>query len=138
MPDRVLGQPIIGYSLGGGTWKNDDGGPLPSKYYFLREGVERFLITDINNPAATAQAQSSIPVMLDVWGEAAVNPEVPAALREGGVPKFNHVPGGSNVLYMDGHVEWVGYKSKFPVKNSPPGTHGQYLSRDFTWAGGYG
>ena len=22
--------------------------------------------------------------------------------------------GGVNVLYMDGHVEWVGYKSKFP------------------------
>ena len=31
---------------------------------------------------------------------------------------FNHVPGGSNVLYMDGHVEFLRYPSKFPVIGS--------------------
>jgi prepilin-type N-terminal cleavage/methylation domain-containing protein/prepilin-type processing-associated H-X9-DG protein len=57
----------------------------------LREGIERFLITDINNPAASAQAQSDIPVM---WDNIADDGD------------FNHVPGGSNLLYMDGHVEF--------------------------------
>ena len=32
---------------------------------------------------------------------------------------FNHIPGGCNVLYMDGHVEFVRYNgpygSEFPV-----------------------
>lgn len=71
--------------------------------YKTRDGVERFMITDINNPAASNQAQSSVPVMFDVVAGAA----------EGGyeadpsVAKFNHLPGGSNVLYMDGHVEFV-------------------------------
>ena len=136
MPATVEGFPIIGYSLGGGTWTNDDGGPLPEKYYFLREGIERFFITDINNPAASTEAQSTIPVMLDGWGEEAP-PEITEELGST-IARFNHIPGGCNVLYMDGHVEWVGYKSKFPVKNSPSGTHGEFLSRDIAWAGGYG
>jgi prepilin-type processing-associated H-X9-DG protein len=28
---------------------------------------------------------------------------------------FSHVPGGGNVLYMDGHVEFLRYPSEFPV-----------------------
>ncbi|HOM47100.1 MAG TPA: hypothetical protein PK491_01160, partial [Candidatus Hydrogenedentes bacterium] len=66
--------------------------------YRFREGIERFLITDINNPAASAQAQSVLPVMFD---------HVAVALN-----LFNHVPGGSNVLYMDGHVEFQRYEEK--------------------------
>ena len=69
--------------------------------YRLREGIERFLITDINNPAASAQAQSTVWTMHD-----AVSP-----LTE----NFNHVPGGANVLYMDGHVEFVRYPGEPPV-----------------------
>ena len=63
--------------------------------YRLREGIERFLVTDINNPAATAQAQSSLFIMFDLLGTEA--------------RAFNHVPGGCNVLYMDGHVEFIRY-----------------------------
>ncbi len=63
--------------------------------YRLREGIERFLITDINNPGASAQAQSSVWIMFD---HVATN-----------TAGFNHVPGGSNVLYMDGHVEFIRY-----------------------------
>lgn len=66
-----------------------------------REGVERFFITDINNPAASARAQSNIAVMFDFTST------VPNA--------FNHVPGGSNVLYMDGHVAFQKYPGSFPV-----------------------
>ncbi len=66
--------------------------------YRLREGIERFLITDINNPAASAQAQSTLPIMFD---------HVAVALN-----LFNHVPGGSNVLYMDGHVAFERYTER--------------------------
>jgi len=64
--------------------------------YRLREGIERFLITDINNPAASAQSQSSLPIMYD---------QVAAVSSA-----YNHIPGGSNVLFMDGHVEFQRYE----------------------------
>jgi prepilin-type N-terminal cleavage/methylation domain-containing protein/prepilin-type processing-associated H-X9-DG protein len=71
----------------------------------LREGVERFLVTDINNPAESSNGQSNTAVMWDnsfsgYGGNA-------GAIR--GVGNFNHIPGGANVLYMDGHVEWAKY-----------------------------
>ena len=68
-----------------------------STVYRLREGIERFLITDINNPAASAMAQSGLFVMLDTLGAG------------GNTKYFNHVPGGCNVLFMDGHVEFLRY-----------------------------
>jgi prepilin-type N-terminal cleavage/methylation domain-containing protein/prepilin-type processing-associated H-X9-DG protein len=61
--------------------------------YRLREGIERFFITDINNPAASAQAQSEIVVMHDGVSDEPSH--------------FNHIPGGANVLYQDGHVAFV-------------------------------
>lgn len=68
----------------------------------LREGIERFFITDINDPSRTSQAQSELSTMFDV-----VSPII---------ENFNHVPGGSNVLYLDGHVEYIRYPSdRFPV-----------------------
>jgi len=81
--------------------------------YRLREGIERFLITDINNPASSAVAQSSVPVMWDTFGMAQHSDAT------AGMVVFNHIPGGANVLYMDGHVEWVSYPTKFPLTNNP-------------------
>ncbi len=67
----------------------------------LREGIERFLVTDINNPASSAQSQSEVWIMTD---------------RLSTVPsEYNHVPGGSNVLYLDGHVEFVRYEQAVPA-----------------------
>jgi prepilin-type processing-associated H-X9-DG protein len=42
------------------------------------------------------------------------------SLTPGGDIPFNHVPGGSNVLFMDGHVEFIRYAEMgaFPV-NGP-------------------
>ncbi len=74
--------------------------------YRLREGIERFFITDINNPAASSMAQSEIAIM---------NDEVNKILNYGGSVSFNHVPGGGNVLYMDGHVEFIRYPGEWPV-----------------------
>jgi len=76
--------------------------------YRFREGVERFMITDINNPAASSQAQSDIAMMWDV-----INIDI----QNDKGASFNHVPGGGNVLYMDGHVQWMRYdrNNKFPI-----------------------
>ena len=71
----------------------------------MREGVERFLITDINNPAANSKAQSEVPMMWDLQQNAQTNGDV----------KYAHIPGGANTLYMDGHVEFI----KFPSDKIP-------------------
>jgi prepilin-type processing-associated H-X9-DG protein len=84
------------------------GGPGTDTVYRVREGIERFLITDINNPAGSAMAQSEVAVMFDSFS----TPERGGAV---GVMKFNHIPGGCNVLYMDGHVEFIKYPGEFPM-----------------------
>lgn len=89
----ALGLAGMGFGNGGGDL-----------IYRLREGIERFAITDINNPAASQSAQSTLPIMWDT---------VSAAVA-GGVD-FNHVPGGANVLHLDGHVAFVRYPGPFPV-----------------------
>ena len=63
--------------------------------YLLREGIERFLITDINDPAGSAITQSAIPI---IW-------EIPDS-RDGN---------GGWVLYMDGHVERKSYPGEYPM-----------------------
>ncbi len=75
-----------GYGNGGGT-----------TVYRLREGIERFMITDINNPAQSAMAQSNLFIMMDQLA------------NTGAINFFNHVPGGCNVLFLDGHVEFIRY-----------------------------
>ena len=85
------GVPVSTYGNGGG-----------STVYRLKEGVERFMITDINNAGASNTSQSSIWTMFDLLGSG------------GNVSLFNHVPGGSNVLYMDGHVEFAKYPTQPP------------------------
>lgn len=69
--------------------------------YRLREGIERFLITDINNPGASASGQSDVWIMHDAISTRVQN--------------YNHVPGGANVLYLDGHVEFLKYPGVAPV-----------------------
>jgi prepilin-type N-terminal cleavage/methylation domain-containing protein/prepilin-type processing-associated H-X9-DG protein len=73
--------------------------------YRLREGIERFFITDINNPAASAVPQSELATMWDI---------AYAMGNEFDAKEFNHVPGGGNVLFMDGHVEFIKYPGEFP------------------------
>jgi prepilin-type processing-associated H-X9-DG protein len=84
---------------------NDDVTLGDKTAYRLREGIERFLITDINNPAGSAMAQSELFVMQDDLQSA--NPDM-----------MNHVPGGCNILYMDGHVEFERYPGSLPVSRA--------------------
>ncbi|MBX7255271.1 MAG: hypothetical protein K1Y02_02825 [Candidatus Hydrogenedentes bacterium] len=67
----------------------------PEKIRRLREGIERFFITDINNPAAGAIEQSQIPTVIE-WPD-------------------QNKPFGGHVLYMDGHVEYLKYPDQFPM-----------------------
>jgi len=89
------------------TWSDDLEVSLPDGAFGtvtarqLREGIERFLITDVNNPAASAQAQSTVPIMWDHASAGADGQPDPT--------EFNHIPGGCNVLYLDGHVDFVRY-----------------------------
>ena len=87
--ESLSGQTVQFYGNGGGD-----------VIYRLREGIERFMITDINNPAASAKAQSELAIMWDQIDEDA---------------DFSHMPGGCNVLYLDGHVEWQRYPGEHPV-----------------------
>lgn len=62
----------------------------------LREGMARFLITDINAPVPPEAGERNIVVAFE-WPE-------------------NHIwNSGGHVLYMDGHTEWVEYPGEFPM-----------------------
>jgi len=80
---------------------DDFGNGNSDTVFRLRESIDRFLITDINNPGASAKAQSEIWIYYDVLSTTASD--------------FNHVPGGINVLYMDGHVSFLRYPGESPA-----------------------
>jgi len=69
---------------------------MNATFHRLREGIERFFVTDINNPGGAATAQSSLVVMYDESQEG-----------DGAWMRYNHIPGGVNVLFMDGHVQFA-------------------------------
>jgi prepilin-type processing-associated H-X9-DG protein len=72
--------------------------------YRLTQGVDRFLIEDINTIFTGDETGASIiPVM---WDQISTN-----------ITEFSHVPAGQNCLYLDGHVEFHRYdinSNKFP------------------------
>ncbi|HOZ45589.1 MAG TPA: DUF1559 domain-containing protein [Candidatus Hydrogenedentes bacterium] len=68
--------------------------------YRLTDGIERFLIKDVAQAAASAKGQSDIWIMFDHIATE--------------VSGFNHVPGGSNVLFLDAHVEFIKYVTETP------------------------
>src|SRR5690606_8950481 len=87
------------YSFLGIEATDDEGVGLSTiRYQRLKEGIERFFITDINNPAAGARSQSVIPVMRDSWASANAEWAGSHWYQQGShtTVVFNHVPGGSN------------------------------------------
>jgi prepilin-type N-terminal cleavage/methylation domain-containing protein/prepilin-type processing-associated H-X9-DG protein len=110
LADKLI---VDGQATANRTWKLEDDSATPTpvggrtEALRLREGVARFMITDLNNMAsADTPADSKLVVM---WDE----------IADDDTKHFNHLPGGSNVLYMDGHVEfqrWLGLSGNdFPV-----------------------
>ena len=60
-------------------------------------------------------AQTEIPVYFDtVAGSVDIDGETKSG-RIGA--QYNHVPGGGNVLYLDGHVEYLKYKDRYPIND---------------------
>jgi prepilin-type N-terminal cleavage/methylation domain-containing protein/prepilin-type processing-associated H-X9-DG protein len=114
MPEEIVSDAEAG-------WICDDNYVMgPRTYYRTREGIERFFITDINNPAASSAAQSTIPVMYDCWSSKQASE--PTSF----LSVFNHIPGGGNALFMDGHVEYIRWPQAMPIRSthwedSPPG-----------------
>ncbi len=109
LADRVEGGEVTAVDE---DWPMEDdmANPTPvgglDTVFRLREGIERLFITDINNAADGNVAQSRIVVMHDAVSEEATH--------------YNHVPGGANVLYLDGHVEfhrYLGEDGEFPVNH---------------------
>ena len=109
-PEFLTGVEDVFTNTDKSVYDNDVELPSGKTIFRLREGIERFFISDINNPAASNVAQSELPVMWDsVWIPARTDTSEP------GASYFNHVPGGGNVLYMDGHVDFVRYPGTWPV-----------------------
>ena len=72
--------------------------------YRLNQGVDRFLIEDINTVFTGEETGASvIPIM---WDQISTD-----------ITEFSHVPAGQNCLFLDGHVEFHRYdvnSTKFP------------------------
>ena len=96
---RDLNANAASFGLGG---SGNSGGNTINR---LSQGVDRFLITDINNVFTGNETGSSVvPVMWD---------QISTLISE-----FSHVPAGQNVLYLDGHVDFHRYDltaTNFPV-----------------------
>lgn len=82
------------------AWSFTDENGVTRSVLRLSDGIERFLIEDINEPSKTILPPSRIPTMFDRMSL--------------DTTEWNHIPGGANVLYMDGHAEYVKYPSSFP------------------------
>lgn len=79
----------------------------------LRQGIERFLITDINNPGASAVAASDVALL---WDHISAK-----------VDAWAHLPGGGNVLYLDGHAQFLHFPAaRFPVTVDSSRLMGRY------------
>jgi len=78
------------------------GNPHGDNVHRVRSGIARFLITEIGNPHAEAEAEASVPIM---WDRVAMTPE----------GMSHHRPAGGNVLYMDGHVAFIDYGAGAPI-----------------------
>ncbi len=62
-------------------------------FYRTTIGVNRLFVADIDNPSGSAVSDTELPVMFD------------ALPLDGSMNHF--VPFGGNVLYLDGHAEWM-------------------------------
>lgn len=96
--------PNVRYTLDGSAWGQPN---WTWTMEVLKEGIERFYITDIRNLSEATLAQSDVVVMVD---------ESRAYGGSGGqigndAERFNHIPSGMNILYMDGHVEFGRFRS---------------------------
>ncbi len=92
--DIFVGYNDLGYGCGIG-----DSPVIPR----LRDGIEKSFITDINDPGGFSVSSSNLPILFDVFTS-----------RRGSLQINNHGISGGNILFFDGHVEFVNYPQKMP------------------------
>ncbi len=88
--------------------------------YRLREGVERFIVTDVDDETVLTRTRTQIPVM---WDHITAEMKAPP-----------HMPGrGINILYLDGHVAFrrfpvlsISASQGFPATNTSARILGRY------------
>jgi prepilin-type N-terminal cleavage/methylation domain-containing protein/prepilin-type processing-associated H-X9-DG protein len=89
----------------------------------LTQGVDRFLIQDINTIFTGDETGASvIPI---VWDQISTN-----------ITEFSHVPAGQNCLYLDGHVEFHRYdvnSTKFPFSPLYAAVNGGVNPTTYDW-----
>jgi prepilin-type N-terminal cleavage/methylation domain-containing protein/prepilin-type processing-associated H-X9-DG protein len=89
----------------------------------LTQGVDRFLIEDINTVFTGDETGASvIPIS---WDQISTN-----------ITEFSHVPAGQNCLYLDGHVEFHRYdvnSSKFPFSPLYAAVNGGVEPTTYDW-----
>jgi prepilin-type N-terminal cleavage/methylation domain-containing protein/prepilin-type processing-associated H-X9-DG protein len=83
------------------------------RFLRLRGGIERFLITNLNSMATADVAAARVPVM---WDHATTK-----------IIDFSHVPGGGNVVFLDGHAEFLRFPGdRFPFTQDSSRILGRY------------
>ena len=89
----------------------------------LTQGVDRFLITDLNTVFTGDETGASIiPI---AWDQISTN-----------ITEFSHVPAGQNCLYLDGHVEFQRYdlnSTKFPFSPMYAAVNGGVNPTTYDW-----
>ena len=75
----------------------------------------------------------AVPVLWDAWSTTGHLHNQLYGYDTTAVARFNHIPGGCNVLYMDGHVGFVRYQGGMPIE-SPPNDHSNLSSQMAAWS----
>jgi prepilin-type N-terminal cleavage/methylation domain-containing protein/prepilin-type processing-associated H-X9-DG protein len=89
----------------------------------LTQGVDRFLIEDINTIFTGDETGASVIAIS--WDQISTN-----------ITEFSHVPAGQNALYLDGHVEFHRYdvnSSKFPFSPLYAAVNGGINPVNYAW-----
>jgi prepilin-type N-terminal cleavage/methylation domain-containing protein/prepilin-type processing-associated H-X9-DG protein len=91
--------------------------------YRLGANVDRFLISDINVIVTGLEVgASTVPIM---WDQLSTD-----------ITDFSHVPAGQNVLYLDGHVEFIRYEkgsTEFPTSPLYAALNGGVVGKEFAY-----
>jgi prepilin-type processing-associated H-X9-DG protein len=133
---HIAYQSDLNFGVAAGELDDDGVSRLTGHYPRLREGIARFLVTDINNPAASARAESGLFVMWDAYHVGDTGNPQHLDPPEYDMLCFNHIPTGSNVLFMDGHVEFISLEDRAPLRFktlSPASLAGQTIDGYTNW-----
>lgn len=86
--------------------------------YRLREGIEKEIMMadglDVNDPGASARAQSEIPILIERLDNHGVQTKK-GILERLGLKRSSPQIIGANILYLDGHVEFIRYPGEWPM-----------------------